>query len=273
MHGCLAAQQLRRHHRVLGEVLGHSAADHEQAGLLEGQLHPGEFQEVPGAVQGHAPPGAGRLVQHQAEAGGAVAEGRAEDGHLLLEGRPDDAVRPQAAVLEVAAHGLDEFPAGVRTRLQGIGDASDGLIARPQLVLVDEGVVDAVDGHVPQPVVVQGRAAQVVAEAHGLEEVLVDDVGAGGDDGVHHVVVHQGTGIEGFEVQVLDGRGQESRLGVDGFHHVISRRPVLPGGPGRALPTGDALRLHSAIRHRSAGWLVSGHCSPARGFCSNRGGN
>ena len=34
-------------------------------------------------------------------------------------------------------------------------------------------------------------AGDVVPEAEGLEEVLVDDVGAGGDDGVHHVVADQ----------------------------------------------------------------------------------
>ena len=34
-------------------------------------------------------------------------------------------------------------------------------------------------------------SADVVAEAQGLEEVLIDDVGAGADDGVDHVVADQ----------------------------------------------------------------------------------
>ena len=34
-------------------------------------------------------------------------------------------------------------------------------------------------------------AGDVVAEAERLEEVLVDDVGAGGDDGVDHVVADE----------------------------------------------------------------------------------
>ncbi len=66
------------------------------------------------------------------------------------------------------------------------------LVADAKFFLVDERVVDAVDGMLAQLVVEQAGfelvASDVVLEAEGFEEVLVDDVRAGADDGVDHVV-------------------------------------------------------------------------------------
>ena len=78
---------------------------------------------------------------------------------------------------------------------EGVGDLVGGFVADTELFLVDEGVVDAVD-HEFAEVGVSGTvlvlvAGDVVVEAEGLEEVLIDDVGAGGDDGVDHVVAYE----------------------------------------------------------------------------------
>ena len=67
-----------------------------------------------------------------------------------------------------------------------------GLVADAELVFVDEGVVDAVDDELAELAVVRAVlycvVGDVVLEAEGFEEILVDDVGAGGDDGIDHVV-------------------------------------------------------------------------------------
>ena len=77
----------------------------------------------------------------------------------------------------------------MRSRLELVAQLRHRLVADAQLVLVDVGVVDAVDGLLAQPLVVDERRADVVAEAEAFEEVLVDDVRAGRDDGVDHVVL------------------------------------------------------------------------------------
>ena len=46
-----------------------------------------------------------------------------------------------------------------------------------------------------------------MAEAEGFEEILVDDVGAGADDGVHHVVSNQ-VGKYFFQAGADEGAGQ-----------------------------------------------------------------
>ena len=98
-------------------------------------------------------------------------------------------------VVEVGAHLADELAGAVGAGLEGVGDLLGGLVADAELFFVDEGVVDAVD-HQLAEVGVAGAvlvlvAGDVVVEAEGLEEVLVDDVGAGGDDGVDHVVADE----------------------------------------------------------------------------------
>jgi hypothetical protein len=70
------------------------------------------------------------------------------------------------------------------------------VVARAEIVLVDVGVVDAVDHHVAERHVVDrrrlGRAGgDVVLEAQAFEEVLVHDVRARRDDRVDHVVLDE----------------------------------------------------------------------------------
>ena len=140
------------------------------------------------------------LVGDEAEAGGAVGEGGAEDGDVLLVGGEDDGVaaaglRGLAVFGEVGAHLADELAGAVGAGLEGVGDLVGGLVADAELFLVDEGVVDAVDHQLAEVgvacAVLVLVAGDVVVEAEGLEEVLVDDVGAGGDDGVDHVVADE----------------------------------------------------------------------------------
>ena len=184
------------------------------------------------------------LVVHQAESRRAVAEGGAEDGHVLAVGRVDDGVVGLDAVLvEPGAHGPDELAGGIGRGRQGAGDLGDGHVADPQLVLVDEGVVDAVDAQFAQQVVVHPGRTLVVAEAQGLEEILVDDVGAGGDDGVDHVVLdHQGDGVLQAGGKQGAGQGQDhAAIGV-GQHAVGDVR-------GRGQVAG--LERHVAVGARS----------------------
>ncbi len=83
-------------------------------------------------------------------------------------------------------------PRAVGTRLEFVEDLLRGFVADAQFFFVDERVVDAVDHQVAQ-LAVAGAALEIVVgdvvlEAEGFEEILVDDVGAGADDGVDHVV-------------------------------------------------------------------------------------
>src|SRR3546814_10002469 len=58
-------------------------------------------------------------------------------------------------------------------------------------LLVDIGVVDAIDVERAQRVVVGDFLRLIVLVAQALEEIHVDDGRAGGDNAVHHVVAHQ----------------------------------------------------------------------------------
>ncbi len=92
--------------------------------------------------------------------------------------------------LQEGAHRANELARRVRPGFQSIGDPPGGLVADPQVVFVDQRVVNPVDVEVAQPTVVQARAqpvlGDVVAESQGLEEVLVHDVGSGAHDRVDH---------------------------------------------------------------------------------------
>jgi hypothetical protein len=80
----------------------------------------------------------------------------------------------------------------VRSRLKLIEDFLRGLIADAQLILVDEGVVNAIDRVFAQLAVEHAALELIVgdpvAKAQGLEKILVDHVGAGGDDRIDHIV-------------------------------------------------------------------------------------
>ena len=94
MHLRLDPQDFGADHRVLGEVLRHAAADHEQAGDARLDLDVGQLAEVGHGVDHHI--GAARLgpfllVLDQAEPGRGVDEGGAEDRHAFFIGGLDQA--------------------------------------------------------------------------------------------------------------------------------------------------------------------------------------
>ena len=89
VHGYLLAEHLGADDGVLDEVLGHTAADHENAGRLGFHLDTGKFIEIPNGVQSEVPVGAIHLVLDQAEASTRVGERRTENRHVVPIGQFD----------------------------------------------------------------------------------------------------------------------------------------------------------------------------------------
>ena len=93
-------EHLRRNHNVLGKILGHPAAYHEEPGGRVLDLELSQFVKILGAVDTHLRPvAAGVLVGDEPEARRTIAEGWAKDRHLGLECLMDDALIGLAAVL------------------------------------------------------------------------------------------------------------------------------------------------------------------------------
>jgi len=250
VHGSVDAEDLGGYDDVLCEVLGNAAADHEDAGGGVGDLELSDLVEVLGGVDGdHRLALAGVLVGDEAEAGGAVGECGTKDGDVLLVGGEDDGVaraglRGSALLDEIGAHFPDKLAGAVRAGLEGVGDLVDGLVADAELVLVDEGVVDAIDGEFAKHGVVRPVlelvVGHVVVEAKGFKEVLIDDVGAGGDDSVDHVVAYE------VDKNLLKAGGDE-RSGEaedDAAVGVVEHHLVDVGGAGSVTRT---------VRHGSHG--------------------
>ena len=67
-------------------------------------------------------------------------------------------------------------------RRQFIGDLPRHVVANPQFVFVDQGVVNPVDLHPAERVVIHARleplGGDVMLEPQPLEEILIDDIGA-----------------------------------------------------------------------------------------------
>ena len=109
---------------------------------------------------------------------------------------------------------------------EGVGDLAGGVVADTELFLVDEGVVDAVDHELAEVGVVLAVfvliAGDVVLEAEGFKEVLIDDVGAGGDDGVDHVVADE-VDDDLFEAGGDEGAGEAENDAAFGVaeHHLV----------------------------------------------------
>ena len=134
--------------------------------------------------------------------------------------------RGLAVLREVGAHLADELARAVGAGLERVGDLVGGLVADAELFLVDEGVVDAVDHQLAQLgvacAVLVLVAGDVVVEAEGFEEVLIDDVGAGGDDGVDHVVADE-VDEDFLQAGGDEGAGEaedDAAVGV-AEHHVV----------------------------------------------------
>src|SRR5690606_6521419 len=119
----------------------------------------------------------------------------------------------------------EELARRVRARRQRVGDLRDGVVAHAQLLLVDVGVVDPVDRQLAELVVVDERRALVVPEAERLEEVLIDDVGAGRHDHVDHVVLHH---LHDHLLQAgadqRAGQAEHDAAVLVAQHHLVDRR-------------------------------------------------
>ncbi len=80
----------------------------------------------------------------------------------------------------------------MRTGRQFIGDLPGRVVADSQLVFIDERIVDAIDLHSAELVVVHARLEAfrggVMLEAESLEKILIDDIRSRADDGVDHSI-------------------------------------------------------------------------------------
>ncbi len=82
-------------------------------------------------------------------------------------------------------------------------------------------------------------ARDVVVEAEGLKEVLVDDVGAGRDDGVDHVVAHQ---VDDNLLQAC--RDQRSGEAEDDAAIGIAEHHLVDRGGASGIARAEGHRLH-----------------------------
>ena len=102
-----------------------------------------------------------------------------------------------------------------------------------KLFFVDERVVDAIDHQLAQGGVFRSLAVEVVGDpvlvAERLEEILVDNVGAGGNNGVHHVVADQ---VD--ENLLQSGADQRSGEAEDHAALLVAQHALVDGsGPGK----------------------------------------
>src|SRR5258706_9983450 len=194
MHrGVFVGENLGGDDDVLGEILRNPPADHEQAGVSALELELRELVKILAAVDADLwAVGARVLVGDDAEAARAVSEGGDEDRDIFLVGFQDNAVGRLAVAGKIRAHLADDLPRAVGARLELIEDLLRRLIADAQLFFVDERVVDAVDHQLAKLAVARAAlefvGGDVVLVAEAFEEILIDDVGAGGDDRIDHVI-------------------------------------------------------------------------------------
>jgi len=249
MHLGVDAEDFGADDGILGEVLRHAAADHEKAGRLGGDLHVGQLSEVGDRVDGHVRPprlDPFRLVLHQPEAGRGVGKGGAEDRRVLFERGLDQRARLLGVpVREPAAHLADEGARRVGPGRKRVGDLFDRLVAGLQLLLVDVGVVDAVDVEGAQDAVVDIGRRLVVLEAKRLEEVHVDDGGACGD----HDVGHAGRDHVAVDMHAAAGAGRAGEREPGRAGGILDRHRKDVGGAG-GVARGEAHAAHG-VDHRS----------------------
>ena len=158
----------------------------------------------------------------------------------MLVGELDEAARLlRVALAQPLAHFADEGAAGVGARLEAVGDLADGKVAVLKLLFVDIGVVDAVDVQRAQRIIIRDFIGLVVFVAKRFEEIHVDDRGAGGDDRVDHVRLHE----LGIKVHAAAGRGRSGNHQDDRAFGVLEHRVVDLGRAGE-IAAGEAHLAH-----------------------------
>src|SRR6266404_273056 len=90
------------------------------------------------------------LVVNQSETGAAITEGGHENWQIFLERRKDDRFAVLCVLVQIATHFANEFARRIRPWFKRIGDLSAGCIANPELIFVDVGVVNTIDGQPAQ---------------------------------------------------------------------------------------------------------------------------
>ncbi len=201
VHRRFHAQDVRSYDDVLRKILRYAAAHHQQTRGGHLQLKLGQLIKVLGRIErDHRLALPFVLMRDKAEARGAVRKGRHKDRHILLVAGKHDrvvvaALRRTAVLLQIRTHLADDLARAVRARLHAVDDLVHGFVADAQLFFVDEGVVDPVDHQLAQFVIAGTILVEVrgdiMTEAQRLKEVLIDDVRAGRDDRVHHVVADE----------------------------------------------------------------------------------
>ena len=123
-----------------------------------------------------------------------------------------------------------------------VDDLLGRLVADAQLFLIDERVIDAVDHQLAQLAIALAVlvlvAGDVVAEAQRLEEVLVDDVRAGRDNRIDHVVAHQ------VDDDLLQA-GRDQRAGEAKNHAAVGV------AQHHVVDVGRTRQIARAVGHRS----------------------
>jgi len=143
----------------------------------------------------------------------------------MLVGELDQRVLLLAVLRQIRAHRADELAAGIRPRLQRLGDLEHRVIDVLEIYLVDVGVIDAIDVERAQRIVVGYLERLVMLVAQAFEEIHVHDGGAGGDHAVHHVVAHQfGIGIHAAGRAGRSGDDEEDRAVLVLQHLVVDAR-------------------------------------------------
>ena len=147
-----------------------------------------------------------------------------------------------ACLGQVLAHLADEFARRVRPRLEAVGDFVDRLVAHAQFVFVDQRVVDSIDMHLAQLVVVESVLEAVLGhpmlEAERLEKILVDDIRAGADDRIDHVIAnHVGEDALQSRADKRSRQAQDHAAVAIAQHAIVNRR--------------RAMQVAGAVRHLS----------------------
>src|SRR5436853_3615666 len=122
-------------------------------------------------------------------------------------------------------------------RFKGTGDPATGRIANPELIFIDVGVVNTIDGQPAQDFIVHEYVAFVMLESKGFEKILIDDDSAGGNDGVDHVIANE-VDHDLFQTGGNEGPGEAENNGalIIAQHCIINLRgPAEIAGGKRHL--------------------------------------
>src|SRR5437870_621757 len=91
-------------------------------------------------------------------------------------------------LFKIATHLADEFTRGIRSMFEALGNIANGVIADAKLVLIDEGIVDTVDGEIAKFIIIEELCTLIMAKPKRLEKILIDDVRACRNNRIRHPI-------------------------------------------------------------------------------------